>query len=1116
MKLTHILYGVVSLLVSSLTTFSASIRDCQAYVIVMGDSGSKIELLSDANNKGIQLGKVNAKDKRQVLRFYYKSKTPKQWTNTSFKFKALTSGEVTLLLSAPERKNKDGKLISIAVNYDDIKLNGKLLPNGDFSDDFTTWSKSVYGDLGIVPKIEKCEDINGHGKCVRITRTSQLVKRLSLTKDKIYELSFATRYVGEIDRYIDDVALDFSDSFNNSSKNMKKMKIALPNPKISKEGVVINGIKFKANTSEGKSALIFRSKLLSSEKNEIKIKLTEEQAKLQYLYIIHTISNAFIDNNNSVGRVMMTTKNGRLVKKDIHLDRDAGYQNQVVNGFNATPLQVDGGTVYFSRFKLPEDEKVDTISFLGHYKSPWIVYAGTLSDTKVYPFEIMTPTEDKWTKADITDKFYDVEEGSALDLSHLISTPVPAGSTGRAIVSSRGTIAFEKTPEKDARFKSYSLWESKLFAYIPDVERREFIRNYAKNLRKQGYNLVRIKLDYLKDFADKPRKQEYFDMADFLLSELKKNGIYYQIIFGTYADGRKGYKFGVHNDVKMEIIIGDKLAWQRWKDSAIEFLEHINPYTGYAWKDEPSMLCVEYYNELTNSLGRLYKLRPELQKVTLAKFMAYLKSKYKSVDDLNKAWNDAGFWYKKFEFKSFDEVEEHNIYGRNCDWLAFGWENINKFGKFAEDVVKSTGYKGLVCECNTAATFTALEYANRFADVTIVNSYYSHPSDFSSKDVYCSQKSAIGDYWVENIVSRGFNNRPNSLTEYNYCFWNQHRYEAPVLISPYCAYQNFSVMTIHQDVLPIKRKITTCMGPFAVGASPIMRASELLMSCFFMRGDVKPAGHRVDMKVTGDFLKTLNANKAKNPQQMRIASLTGFRMKYEKMDILSALKNVKVKPADIEISPVGSAQLKQEEWYQEVVADKNSIGFNLEKFVEQLRKQGVFSETNKTNIEKGIFQTDTEQITRDINNLSMTVVTDYSEAVAMKKPEETRLKALKVLSSSQPASIAVCSLDGKKLGESLRMVFVYATQEANENMKLSFDQTYAITTGNKNIMLKNGIVKAELHVDASKKYAVYPLSLNGVRREKLEMPIVDGVMKIAIDNSKLKNGATTMFEIVAE
>jgi hypothetical protein len=323
-------------------------------------------------------------------------------------------------------------------------------------------------------------------------------------------------------------------------------------------------------------------------------------------------------------------------------------------------------------------------------------------------------------------------------------------------------------------------------------------------------------------------------------------------------------------------------------------------------------------------------------------------------------------------------------------------------------------------------------------------------------------------------------------------------------------------MTIHQDPFPIKKNAVPRMGAFTVGCSPLMRASELLMSCFFMRGDVKPAKHRVDMAITDDFLQTLSANKARNPMQTSISSLTGFRMKYEKMDYLSALKNVKVKPADIEISPIGSAILKQEEWFQEIIADKSSNAFNLEKFAEQLREKGILSEFNKTDIKRGIFQSDTEQITRDIKNISMTVITDYSEAIAMKTPKETRLSKLKVLSSTESATIGVCSIDGKKLGESSRMVFIYATREANEDMKTSFDNSYSISIGTKNIMLKKGIVKAELRVDDSKKYAVYPLSLNGVRREKLEMPVVDGVMKILIDNSKLKNGATTMFEIVAE
>lgn len=66
------------------------------------------------------------------------------------------------------------------------------------------------------------------------------------------------------------------------------------------------------------------------------------------------------------------------------------------------------------------------------------------------------------------------------------------------------------------------------------------------------------------------------------------------------------------------------------------------------------------------------------------------------------------------------------------------------------------------------------------------------------------------------------------------------------------------------------------------------------------------------------------------------------------------------------------------------------------------------------------------------------------------------------------------------------------------------------------ILMKNGILKAKLKLDPAKKFAVYPLALNGLRREKLPLQFKDGILKIEIDNSKLPNGATSMFEIVAE
>ncbi|MBQ6535046.1 MAG: hypothetical protein IJI37_07725, partial [Opitutales bacterium] len=92
----------------------------------------------------------------------------------------------------------------------------------------------------------------------------------------------------------------------------------------------------------------------------------------------------------------------------------------------------------------------------------------------------------------------------------------------------------------------------------------------------------------------------------------------------------------------------------------------------------------------------------------------------------------------------------------------------------------------------------------------------------------------------------------------------------------------------------------------------------------------------------------------------------------------------------------------------------------------------------------------------------------------------------------------------------------YATREANEDTETSFDFTYAIRKGGKDILLENGVVKAKLKLDPSREYEVYPLALDGTRREKLDMKVKDGVMEIEIDNSKLKSGSTSLFEIAAK
>ncbi len=1111
-KLTHTIFAIACAVVSYSFSFAADLSDCDAYINAVADC--RVELISKSTkNASIILGNWTTNGvKKDIIRFFYKSPTPNEWTTASFKFKALGSGNISISAYAKEKLDANKNILPFAAYFDDFKLNGKLIPNGDFKKEFDGWWYNKH-NKDFPPKIVKFPSITGGGNCVRVTRKGSISQSVKIEAGKTYEVSFRTRGAGLLSQGCDDSQFDISTSFNCDENIAKKFATKFPKIDLTGKGKIIHNVHFTSNSRDGKTAYIPRTKLMKDDLLKVEFDVTPDQAAYRYLYILHTAFNAFESKYKVLGRVTITLDSGAVFKHDIHLGRDVWWSDSDKLLMNGKSVPVDGGNLYFSRFELPEKGVVKKIGFHGFYKSPWAIYAATFSDTNEYPFEVVTPSEKEWTKADIPENI-DVVKGSALDLSHMINTPIPAGATGRAFVSERGTIAFENTPKLDARFKSYSLWSSSIMARKPAPEKYEIIKKYAARLRAQGYNCVRIKIDYLKSFADLKIREELYDSVDYLFSELKKNGVYFQIILGTYNDGRKGYKFGDHNDIKMLGIIGDADAWRRWKEDAERMLNHVNPYTGIAWKDDPAMLSVEYYNEFTNSMGRINILTPKVRKMAEDKFIAYLKAKYKTVDDLNKAWNDGKFWKKPFAFAKFEDAVKPYIYPRNPDWLAFGWDGITKFGEFAEKVVADTGYKGLISECNTGTSSRGKKYCNRFTDVVIKNTYFSHPSGFGGSDVSCNQSSALSAFWINNIASCRLNNRPTSVTEYNYCHWNPYRYEACALVAPYCAFQNFSVMTIHQDVPSMSGFVKKShVGTFSVGLSPVMRASELMMSCFFMRGDVMPSRHRIDMNISEDYLKTFSAQNAQNIEQTKIALLSGYASKFDKMDYRDELKKVKMKPADIEISPVDSSAIRQEEWFQEVISDGKASQFDLAKFVEKMREKNILSFSNKTNIKKGIFQTDTQQITLDSQNLTVKVTTDYSQAVAMEKSQEVDLGDLKAISTSVPATIGVCSLDGKKISESNRMVFVYATGEKNADMKTSFENSYCVFIGRGPVVIKNGVVKAELKVNPNKKYAVYPLALNGERREKLNVAVENGVMKIDIDNSKLKNGATTMFEI---
>ena len=1067
-----------------------------------------------------ETAKINAYDNKRgdgkiskVISAQQFSRNPAEWEKLGFSFTAGGSGEVRVVISAADVKNKDKTPRRLAVYYDDytVEVNGKTV----FKSGFENGLDGLSVPSANAPKVTANPSFVKFGKqALRAWSKSYTGRSIKVEKGDAVAVSVMFRPAGEIAED-DDFFLDLS---ARASENFSDVKTGA-------DGIcAFNGVRFKipAGSAEKPNSLLLK---IGDSSAAAVFSPNSTDASGKYLYMLHYASGIPADSSAQVGTVIANFSDGRVMKKPLYFGKDVLGRDSYKQAMNAKAVffadeKNRKGAIYFSRVELPSEAPVKSLEFRRASRAPWAIVAATISGKESFPFETWTPAG--WTKADIPEDLITVK-GSALDFTPFFDDK-PAGYYGRAIVSERGTMAFEKSPEKDARFKSFTMSLNKTFKYNESAKRKQYLKEYAELIKRGGYNCVRMAYDQYKSYDVGGDRDDLLDSLDYFFAELKKNGIYMHLTLCWQEIGDKGHRIGLDRDeVKIRCLFGDPTAWEGWKKTTELQLNHFNPYTKLAWKDDPMFVQVEHFNELSIVLSRLDRPKPAVRNWVVSEWRKWLKERYGEIEKLNAEWNKGGFVYNSgtFKYKSFDEIGVPFV--KNPDWQTFSLERKQKYLKFCNDVVRATGYKGLIASENIAASPAQNPVRAELFDSIIANTYFSHPSGFNTKDVATKQTSSVGEYFsnLSSVLSRRLNDRPMGITEYNHCFWNKYRYEIMATFPAYAAFQNFSMMTIHENAVGFSGNISSSdfrrMGAFNVFMSPILRASEVVAACVFIRGDIAPSNKRVDMVISDKYLKDNpgEAGKAMNVEQMKVGLICGFATVCER-DRPERVKHVKIPPADMKMSPVGSSDTIMEAWFQDVVADENSKGFSLEKFAKKMRENGVISRDNLTNPEKGVFQTDTKQIVFDGQNKSVKISTPKTQLAAMQKGDTADLGELKIISTSADASAGVCSLDGKDIAQSSRLLLIYATCEANDGMETSFDRTYAVTFGHAPILLENGILKADLKLDASKKFSVYPLALNGQRRAKIPAQFNGGVLKLDIDNSKLPDGSTSMFEIVAE
>lgn len=855
--------------------------------------------------------------------------------------------------------------------------------------------------------------------------------------------------------------------------------------------------------NDNKAVLAFECKKSKTGLREVVLDLSGKKIRGESLNLLHTSTKSPDIRYTKIGKILINYADGS--KNEFEID----YAIDVMNGLHPqersnakiwSPSKSFAPAYFFSRFKIAPKE-IKSIKLSTMDIATWVV-AG-ISVSEKYPSWKASANE--WVESDISE--IAVKEGSVLDVSKDFNDD-PSGAFGRVIVSKKGKFAFEKRQNAKLKFHG-TVWYMAGETGKTVEETKRNLSELCKIAKRQGYNLLRFHTtDYICS-TDPQKVLEGFDLYDWLIAQAQKNGIYLNLLIGNNIF-KNNDDWDDRFSTKIKMIMGDPQTREKWKTHAKNQLEHINPYTGLAWKDDPTFMGMEFWNEM-DLFTSYSRLSPQAVAFTNSEFVKFLKSKYADVDELNKS----GKLLNK-KYKSFDEIDFRKE--RTSSEFANLLQAKNReFRDFCENVVKNEiGYKGLIYQYNCNRTVNLAYMSAEIADYMALNIYYTHPSAFMSIGSTVSMKSSL-DSFAEHMragMTHKVSNRPICLTEYNHCHWNPFKHEGGIVFGAYAALQDFDGMVAHSDAVKTGAKINNFLGSFGINNSPVMRANEFLTYCMFVRGDVKKSKNKIELFFPKDYIENSNfMMHGVNDEQSKLSLICGFSTSFEGAKTPKALKRVKTKSPNLRIQPVGASEAHTAQNFASTGTNVGDI-FNLEAFVNKMREDGIIPADNMTTPSQGVFQSDTGEIVMDAKNSKISVITPRTEAIAFKKGREN-LASLNSVESTTPCSVGVCSMDKNPLAESKSIVLVYATDNINADMRLSENRQALLKNANSKskVLLKRGKLSAKLKVAPDTNFKLFALKYNGERIAEIPSSIKDGMLKIEIDNSKYP---TTFFEIAAQ
>lgn len=374
-----------------------------------------------------------------------------------------------------------------------------------------------------------------------------------------------------------------------------------------------------------------------------------------------------------------------------------------------------------------------------------------------------------------------------VDISFVFEDEKPAGKHG-----------FVRADGEDLRFEDGTFarfWGVNVNggACFPD---KDYAPKCARRLAQAGCNIIRFhQLDaewdtpnlfgYSKGKRVTTTRQldpKSMDALDYFIHCLKEEGIYVYLDMLTYRKFKEGDDVPQH-----ELLLDSAKPWSiidPWlielqKEFCTQIWNHVNPYTGLAYKNDPAIVLTEITNEcdlFQNSTGRK------------ADFVmpSYYENEFRQQF---KAWlEERGIQY---------DWENCDLYLNDEPMIGFKVDATKKYYQTMYDHMRSLGVKIPIAGTNWSRPQPGLAKAHEDMDFSDSHHYY-YDWRWGNTERICKNRSITSSpVCFPNLARMTLAGKPFFISEWDMPWPNSYRAEGPIYYAAVGALQGWSGYTIH-------------------------------------------------------------------------------------------------------------------------------------------------------------------------------------------------------------------------------------------------------------------------------------------------------------------------------